>query len=71
MLKRPWVGNQPKCFVSTGSTSDMIKEFVDYLVEISQESYVLLLERFSDIYEQINERIARYVIHLTIAIKYC
>jgi hypothetical protein len=49
----------------------MIKEFVDYLVEISQESYVLLLERFSDIYEQINERIARYVIHLTIAIKYC
>jgi hypothetical protein len=27
--------NQPKCFVSTGSTSDMMKEFVEYLVEIN------------------------------------
>jgi hypothetical protein len=36
----------------------MIKEFVDYLVKISQKSYALLLDRFSDVFEQINERIA-------------
>ena len=46
--------DQPKCFVSTGNTNDMIREFVEYLVEISQE-------RFCDIFEQINKRIVRYV----------
>jgi hypothetical protein len=46
--------DQPNCFVSTGNTNDMIQEFVEYLVKISQESYVLLLERFSDIFEQIS-----------------
>ena len=61
--------DQPKCFVSSGNTREMIKEFVDYLVEISQESYVLLLDRFADIFEQINltkgSRIVRYTVHLT------
>ncbi|CAB3995824.1 Hypothetical predicted protein [Paramuricea clavata] len=47
--------NRPKCFVSSGCASDMIKEFVDYLVKISQKSYALLLDRFSDVFEQINE----------------
>ena len=57
--------DQPKCFVSTGNTNDMIQEFVEYLVQISQESYVLLLERFSDIFEQINERVANSEVCLT------
>ena len=50
--------DHPKCFVSSGNTGDMIKRFVDYLVEISQESYRLLLDRFSEVFDQINERIA-------------
>ena len=50
--------DQPKCFVSSGSTKEMIKQFVEYLVQISQESYALLLDRFSDVFDQINQRIA-------------
>ena len=50
--------DQPKCFVSSGNTGDMFKRFVDYLVEISQESYRLLLDQFSEVFDQINERIA-------------
>ena len=48
-----------------GNTNDMIQEFVEYLVQICQESYVLLLERFSDIFEQINERVANSEVCLT------
>ena len=48
----------PKCFVSTGNTREMLKQFIDYLVEISQESYALLLDRFSDVFDQISQRIA-------------
>ena len=47
-----------KCFLSSDSAKEMIKQFVEYLVQISQESYVLLLDRFSDVFEQINQRIA-------------
>ena len=36
----------------------MIKQFVEYLAQIIQESYVLLLDRSSDVFEQINQRIA-------------
>ena len=50
--------DQSKCFVSSGNTREMLKQFIDYLVEISQESYALLLDRFSDVFEQINQRIA-------------
>ena len=38
---------QPRCFVTTGDTSDLIKRFLDYLLEISEASYLLLLEQFS------------------------
>ena len=43
----------------------MIKQFVDYLVKVSQESYVLLLDRFADIFEQINQRIANSEVYRT------
>ncbi|CAB4021097.1 Zinc finger and SCAN domain-containing 22, partial [Paramuricea clavata] len=49
--------DQPKCFVSSGSTSEMIQQFVEYLVKISQESYVLLLDLFADVFRQIEERV--------------
>ena len=52
------VYHEPKCFVSSGNTREMLKQFIDYLVEISQKSYALLLDRFSDVFEQISERIA-------------
>jgi hypothetical protein len=58
--------DQPKCFFFTGNTNDMIQEFVEYLVKISQESYVLLLEHFSDIFEQMNERIANSKVYYII-----
>ena len=50
--------DQPKCFVSSGSVKEMIKQFVEYFVQVSQESYALLLDRFSDVFEQINQQIA-------------
>ena len=50
--------DQPNCFVSSGSAKEMIKQFVEYLVQISQESYILLLDRFSDVFDQSNQRIA-------------
>ena len=50
--------DEPKCFVSSGNTREMIKQFIDHLVQISQESYALLLDRFSDVFEQINQRMA-------------
>ena len=34
-----------KCFVSSGNTREMLKQFIDYLVEIIQKSYALLLYR--------------------------
>ncbi|CAB4020669.1 Hypothetical predicted protein, partial [Paramuricea clavata] len=49
--------DQPKCFVSSGSTSEIIQQFVEYLVEVSQESYGLLLDQFSDVFRQIDERV--------------
>ena len=48
--------DQPKCFVSSGSAKEMIKQFIGYLVVISQESYTLLLDRFSDVFDQIKQR---------------
>ena len=50
--------DEPMCFVSSGNTREMLKQFIDYLVEISQQSYALLLGRFSDVFDQISQRIA-------------
>ena len=47
---------QPKCFLSSGNTKEMIKQFIEYLVAISQGSYTLLLDRFSDVFDQIKQR---------------
>ena len=50
--------DEPKCFVSSGNTREMLKQFIDYLAEISQKSYALLLDRFSDVFDQFSQRIA-------------
>ena len=47
-----------ECYFQKKTQPEMIKQFVDYLVKVSQESYVLLLDRFADVFEQINQRIA-------------
>ncbi len=57
--------DQPKCFVSSGNSREMINEFVDYLVKVSQESYVLLLDRFADVFEQINQRVVNSEVYRT------
>ena len=63
--KLTWEGSyegydQPKCFVSSENTGDIIQQFVDYLVEISQESYRLLLHQLlkateDDLFEAIRQ----------------
>ena len=57
--------DEPKCFVSSGNRREMLKQFIDYLVEISQESYALLLDRFSGVFDQINHRIANSEVSCT------
>ena len=44
--------------MSSGNTREMLKQFIDYLAEISQKSYALLLDRFSDVFDQFSQRIA-------------
>ena len=45
--------DQPRCFLTNDDTSELIKRFVEYLVESSNTSYSLLLEQISTIFEQI------------------
>ena len=46
--------DQPRCFVTTGDTLDLIKRFLEYLVEFSKASYSLLLEQFSTVFDQVD-----------------
>ena len=46
--------DQPRCFVTTGDTYDLIKRFLQYLIEISEASYSLLLEQFSTVFDQVD-----------------
>ena len=66
--------DQPKCFVSSGNLREMIKQFVDYLVVVSQKSYVLLLDCFANVFEQINQWITNSEVYCTfdqLEIKIC
>ncbi|KAJ7361945.1 hypothetical protein OS493_014592 [Desmophyllum pertusum] len=47
--------DQPKCFVSDGDSKQLVKEMVDYLVKISQESFMKkeFLFLFGAIYEKL------------------
>jgi hypothetical protein len=56
--------DQPKCFVSSGSTSEMIQQFLEYLVEVSQESYGLLLDQFSTFFVKLMNVSMRYNSHV-------
>ena len=64
--------DKTKCFVSSGDTREIIQQFVEYLVEVSQESYGLLLDQFADVFRQIDERIneVRHKLFLLITLSY-
>ena len=49
--------DHPKCFVSDGDSKQLVKEMVKYLVKISEESYRLLKEEFSFLFEAIDEKL--------------
>ncbi|KAL9973270.1 hypothetical protein ACROYT_G019700 [Oculina patagonica] len=49
--------DQPKCFVTEGDAKQLVKKMVDYLVEISNESYRLVRETFSSVFEAIEKKL--------------
>ena len=49
--------NKPICFLSDGDSKDLLKNLIDYLVKISQHSYSLMRERFTPVFDAIDERI--------------
>ncbi|KAK3705281.1 hypothetical protein QZH41_008170 [Actinostola sp. cb2023] len=48
---------KPQCFVTDGDSKDLVKHMIDYLVQISQESYNLLKEQFAEVFTAIDEKI--------------
>ena len=51
--------DQPKCFISEGDSKQLVKQMVDYLVEISQESYRQMKIEFSFLFDAINEKLEK------------
>ncbi|CAH3160600.1 unnamed protein product [Porites lobata] len=49
--------DHPKCFVSTGDSKHLVKEMIDYLVEISQKSSDLMKQEFSFLFEAIDQKL--------------
>ena len=49
--------DQPKCFVSDGDSKHLVKEMIDYLVEISQKSSDLMKQEFSFLFEAIDQKL--------------
>jgi len=47
----------PKCFITEGDPHQLLKQFVEYLVSISQESYRLLLGEFEQVFADIDAKI--------------
>ena len=49
--------DHPKCFESEGDAKQLVKQMVDYLVEISIESYRLVRETFASVFDAIEKRL--------------
>ena len=49
--------DQPKCFVSDGDSKRLVKEMVEYLVKISEESCRLMKQEFSFLFEAIDQKL--------------
>ncbi|KAK3741920.1 hypothetical protein QZH41_001681 [Actinostola sp. cb2023] len=48
---------EPKCSITNGDSHELLKEFNNYLLKISEESYRLLLNDFETIFTAIDEQI--------------
>ena len=49
--------HEPRCFVSDGDCKALVKRMVDYLIEVSQESYRLMKEQFVEVFQAINDKL--------------
>ena len=49
--------DQPKCFVSDGDSKQLVKEMLDYLVKISEESCHLMKQEFNFLFEAIDQKL--------------
>ena len=49
--------DQPKCFVSDGDSKQLVKEMLDYLVKISEESYHLMKQELNFLFEAIDQKL--------------
>ncbi|KXJ05435.1 Zinc finger protein 142, partial [Exaiptasia diaphana] len=49
---------EPKCFISEGDPNQLLKQFVDYLLIISHQSYNFLLADFEQIFNEIDIKIS-------------
>lgn len=47
---------QPQCFISSGDSKPMVKEMIEYLIEISKESNKLIKEQFAGVFAAIDEK---------------
>ena len=49
--------DQPKCFASDGDSKQLVKEMLDYLVKISEESCHLMKQEFNFLFEAIDQKL--------------
>ena len=49
--------DQPKCFASDGDSKQLVKEMLDYLVKISEESCHLMKQEFNSLFEAIDQKL--------------
>ena len=49
--------DQPKCFLSDGDCKQLVKEMLDYLVKISEESCRLMKQDFNFLFEAIDQKL--------------
>ena len=49
--------NQPRCFITTGDSKELVTNMVKYLVEISQESNRLITQQFAGVLSAIDNKI--------------
>ena len=45
----------PRCFITQGNETELIRAFVDYISTISESAFIILTEKFRDIVRQLDE----------------
>ena len=49
--------DQPKCFVSDGDSKQLVKEMLEHLVKITEQSYDLLRKEFNFLFEALDQQL--------------